>query len=181
MQMFANLTLSGTLLAAVLAAAPPVATVDSDKPFAVNGRVMPVSGVGGWPVFRGDKISTVDGRALLKFSDGSYVRLGKRSQISLLQKSGKVGLKLVEGDASFRLASQKLLVLEDVSTAAAESGMLSIEEGQVKLTAIGSALLLTPRASKSADAPIGIVYGSIPPRTELVPGPDPISSYRGEQ
>lgn len=164
---------------ATLMAAPPVATVDSAVAFTLRGKVVPVSGTGGWAVFQGDRLATERGSALLTFKDGSYVLVAKESSVQVLEKGGKVSLKVVKGEASFRLKAADSIVFDGVEKMTARVGLVKVENGAVFTAADAGYFAWLNRRASSANAPIGLTYAVLPPGVTLVPGPDPVSSYRG--
>lgn len=164
---------------ATLMAAPPVATVDSAVAFTLRGKAVPVSGAGGWAVFRGDQLATQKGSALLTFKDGSYVLVAKESSVQLMDKGGKLTLKVVKGEASFRLKAADSILFDGVEKMTAQVGLVKVENGGVFTAAdAGYFAWLNRRALSSSNAPIGLVYGVLPPGVTLVPGPEPVSAYR---
>jgi len=164
---------------AALMAAPPVATVDSAVAFTLRGKVVPVSGAGGWAVFQGDRLATNRGSALLTFKDGSYVLVAKESAVQVTEKGGKLSLKLVKGEASYKLKAANSIVFEGVEKMTANVGLVKLDNGGVFTAADAGYFAWLNRRSLSENAPIGITYGVLPPGVTLVPGPDPVSSYRG--
>lgn len=164
---------------ATLLAAPPVATVDSAVAFTLRGKAVPVSGAGGWAVFQGDQLATDKGSALLTFKDGSYVLVAKDSSLQVTEKGGKLSLKLVKGEASYRLKAANSIVFDGVEKVTARVGLVKVENGAVFTAADAGYFAWLNRRASSSDAPIGLTYGVLPPGVTLVPGPDPVSSYRG--
>lgn len=164
---------------ATLAAAVPVATVDSAVGFTLRGKAVPVSGAGGWAVFQGDQLATQKGSALLTFKDGSYVLVAKESSVQVMEKGGKVSLKVVKGEASYRLKAANSILFDGVEKMAGPVGMVKVENGGIFSAAdAGYFAWLNRRASSSENAPIGLTYGVLPPGVTLVPGPEPISAFR---
>ncbi|QOY86251.1 FecR domain-containing protein [Paludibaculum fermentans] len=160
-----------------LMASQPVATVDSGIAFTLRGKVVPVSGAGGWAVFPGDSLATQEGAALLTFKDGSNVLVAKESTIQLVEKAGRVSLKVVKGEASFRLKAADSVGLYGVERAPALVGVTRNEKGAVS-TVVDAGYFGSQNGASSA-ALVERMYGEAPWGGTWTNCPDPVSRYHG--
>ena len=161
--------------------APPVATLDSSSPFLLRGATVQVAGIGDWPVFAGDRISTLSDSALLKFQDRSYVLLARQTNVELVRQGAQVRLRVIKGQISYQLSDRSSLILDGAEKAVSKVGTVTIADGAAFLTANPGALwvLSTRTVTDPQGAIVAIVYPVTPPSgVTLVPGPEPVSAYR---
>jgi hypothetical protein len=165
--------------ACVVCAAPPVATVDSSAPFLLRGRQVAPGGVSSWPVFRGDRVGAQDSPVLLSFKDGSYVLVARNSMVQLLDIDGKVALKVMQGEASYKASSAGSFVLDGVSKMTSKVGVLRLAQDGTGFTAEDAGYFAWVSDQVQQKAPLTMTYGALPPGAVTVPGPSPVSRYRG--
>src|ERR1700760_352382 len=92
-------------VAALCAAAGPIATVNSSEPFTIGGHAVTMAGITSWPVVAGDAVATSNSAAVLHFRDGSSVSLSAGSSVKLSGSAERPKVLLMAGTLDYMLVA----------------------------------------------------------------------------
>jgi hypothetical protein len=103
---------TGCLVTALLVTAnATLATVTSSARLKISGADVPATAAASVPIGSGDKVSTTDSAALVRFLDSSLVTLHKKSTLSIEQRQDKTVVCLLQGSFHYKLASDSKIVM----------------------------------------------------------------------
>jgi hypothetical protein len=143
--------LFGVIVIAPAFGARPIATVTSAEPFALDGHSVNTPGVSSFPVVLGDTVATARGSAVLKFTDGSAMKLGSNSSVRIAGVETKPKIVLLAGALDYKIVPGSGVSVTNLdsehkavpATAAAggggyspqPSGLLHLHPGQIAMQA----------------------------------------------
>jgi len=81
----------------VVAASAPIATVTASGPINISGAAVPATAASSAPLGLGDRISTIDSPALIRFEGRGVVTLDKRSSVQIVSRGGRTMICLLDG------------------------------------------------------------------------------------
>lgn len=160
----------------------PVAVADSSTSFLIAGHTIPRAGIGNWPVFAGQSVTSLDKPVLISLKDGSRVLLDRQSEVALERVNGRISMKITKGSASYRMANPASMTFDIVDKAITNvlppTGVVVAQRGLTPDT-VGYFALTTRAATPAGSMPVVLNFTDVPSGVEVVPGPPPQSAYRG--
>jgi hypothetical protein len=144
--------LSALLCVAVFASAAPTAgTVTAAGSIKLNETNVPATAAASLPVALGDRVSTTDSEAVIRFQDlGALVTLNPHSSVLTGETQGKPFIRLLAGSLSYKLTdtSNLLIFKQNQPVPAALDGVVAIAGHSKKVpivlaTAAGAAAVIT--------------------------------------
>src|ERR1035437_7783714 len=122
--------LSALLCVAVFASgAPNAGTVTAARSIKLNETNVPATAAASLPVALGDRVSTTDSEAVIRFQDlGALVTLNPHSSVLTGETQGKPFIRLLAGSLSYKLtdASKLLIFKQNQPVPAALDGVVAI-------------------------------------------------------
>ena len=149
------LFLMGTALL-VVAANAPIATVTAPGRINISGADVPATAAASVPLSVGDRISTIDSAALIRFEGRGVVTLDKRSSVKIVSQDGQIMVCLVGGSYLYKFVAGSALNVCKDGRALPASLEGSVSSGSQSRISIGRADLKAAVAiRKSQDCPPG--------------------------
>jgi hypothetical protein len=125
-----KLTLLLPLLAVLLQAAPPIATISTGGALKINNQPIPTTGAPTWPLAKGDEVVTGLDPATIVFPDGARFTMQPNTRLVIRQCDICV-LQLFEGSLAYKIldasASQVCALGRPVQPAPRTEGKIVIE------------------------------------------------------
>jgi hypothetical protein len=113
---FKQLTIGITILVIGVSAAEMVGNITSPTAFSMRGVPVKTEGIPSWPIVVGDDVATGASAAEIRFLDGSRVMIAEKSRAEIINKDGRLTLRLVSGTMRFDLARGSHLSLLNKNT-----------------------------------------------------------------
>jgi hypothetical protein len=139
----------------VVAASAPIATVTASGPINISGAAVPATAASSAPLGLGDRISTIDSPALIRFEGRGVVTLDKRSSVQIVSRGGRTMICLLDGAYLYKfVAGSALDVCKDGRALPASNleGQVS-SAAQPRLSISSAELTAVGPTRKSKDCP----------------------------
>ena len=108
---------SFSLLVSSAFAGKSIATVTSAEPFALDGHSVNTPGVSSFPIVVGDTVATSRGPAVLRFTDGSAMKLGSNSSVRIAGVDTRPKVVLLAGALDYKLVPGSALSVTNLDNA----------------------------------------------------------------
>jgi hypothetical protein len=159
MKRFSHIFTCLTLMAASAFAAKPIATVTSAQPFTLDGHSVNTPGVTSFPVVMGDTVSTIDGPAVIRFPEGSQVKLEANSTLKISGVDQKPRLMLLGGAVDYKLMPGSGLSVTNVIKKEVPAAPVAVASAHI---AKRPGVAMLPKAAAPAPAPEPVAEAAAP-------------------